>query len=162
MEDCHLCAHTPITRETNATYLVSKKQTEVPAFWLNPILITVESPTDFKMDTRFTARARLNLTTFEATEFHHHKQAWREFLVSDTTTTTAAIFDSTDINSEKLARRIISFDIPKDWDVLFITATQYILTRRAASLLLNSCSQIHHPLTTYIKSIPFLKIMYLK
>ena len=162
MEDCHLCAHTPITRETTATYLVSKKQSEVPAFWTNRTLITVEPPTDFKTDTRFTAKARLILTIQEATEFLHHKQTWRNFLITDSTTKTAAIFDSADIEDERLARRIISFDLPKDWDVLFITATQYVLTRRAASLLLNSSSQIHHPLTTYIKSIPFLKIMYLK
>ena len=162
MEDCHLCAHTPITRETTAVYLVSKKQPEVPAFWTKRTLITVEPPIDFKTDTRFTAKARLILTIQEAVEFLHHKQAWRSFIITDTTTKTAAIFDSKDINDERLVRQIISFDLPKDWDVLFITATQYVLTRRAASLLLNSSSQIHHPLTTYIKSIPFLKIMYLK
>jgi hypothetical protein len=163
MEDCHLCAHTPITRENTVAYLVSnKRQAEVPAsLYKSRTLITVEPPTDFKTDTRFTAKARLTLTIAEATEFLHHKQAWREFLVTKDTKC-GAIFDSTDIDSEKRTRQIVSFDLPKDWDVLFITATQYVLTRRAASLLLNSCSQIHHPLTTYIKSIPFLKIIYLK
>jgi hypothetical protein len=51
-------------------------------------------------------------------------------------------------------------DPPKDWDILlYTTNTDYVLTRRAASLLLLFSNQIHDPLPSYMTSHPLLKVI---
>ena len=128
---------------------------------INSIVTEAVKQSDFVSNTRFTAGARLTLELTEANEFLKHTEAWDKFIKSDKRY--AVIFDKLkDISDKELSIFIENKRLPKDWDLVLIDDTQYILNKRAAKILMNSAKQIHHNLKTYLNSFEVLKLVKLK
>jgi len=155
MDNCKFCAYKPIEVIKTHLYLCSK---EVPAALPKYASVTTIpiQPTlnNYKHDTRFSPGARLSLSPEQAQEMLTHRQAWTQFL--DTKAEHALICRSNHAN-----KNIENVAPPKDWDVMMISDTDYVLTKRGAKLLL-STYQIHDPLPLYIQSHPLLKVIHME
>jgi len=108
----------------------------------------------------FTPSARLLLSLKEQQEALNHRDIWINFLKS--AAEYAIVFDTDDINDKQLTIFIENKQLPKDWDIILISDTQYILNKRAARILLSSCKQIHQPIKDYLRAFEVLKVLPLK
>ena len=151
MMECKFCAYTPIELTKTPVYLCSD---QVPALsYASVTTINTPSITNYNYDTRFTPGARLALSQEQGLQMLTHQQAWRQFL---DTKAAHALF----LETQMPTAAIENADPPKDWDILlYTTNTDYVLTRRAASLLLLFSNQIHDPLPSYMTSHPLLKVI---
>lgn len=149
MNECKFCAYKPLELTKTTVYVCSD---QVPAPSPTHMLITTPTPADMKHDTRFTPGARLSLNPEQVHQMLTHQQAWRQFL---TTKAEHAIV----LEQPQQLQKFESAEPPKDWDVLMMSATDYALTRRAATILIISAHQIHDRLPLYIQSHPLLKVI---
>ena len=155
MTDCLLCNISPLIGEKIEAYLIG---TPVP---IKTHYLRINSINDTKGNKElFTPSARLLLSLNEQQEALNHRDIWINFLKSEAEY--AIVFDSENINDKQLTIFIENKQIPKDWDIILISDTQYIFNKRAARILLTSCKQIHQQLKDYLKAFEVLKVLPLK
>lgn len=163
MTDCIFC-HVPNFKACNTpAWLITSAPNPIQP---NSVYksVTVEQPQTiskmaFIQSKLFTPAARLNLSVEEASNLMTHKKIWAQIAKSNIDH--AAIYtDITYINDAKIAESLENAILPRDWDII-IKDNQYILTKRAANILLASSRQFHSELSVYIKSIRSLKISYI-
>ena len=143
-----ICIGIPVPKSTN--YL-SYKQINCSQ------LIT---KTDFNKMTIFTPGSRLDMSLEDAQQLISHRAAWIEAL--NMKEPYCAIFDnSTDLENIDISFRLENMKLPKDWDVLKISDSQYILTKRASKIFIDSTLQFHLPLKIFIKSFEILKVIHI-
>jgi len=158
--DCVLCNvpslltnKTPVWLITNKTILLSTSSLYESYNYTKPI-----TNNDFKTNVNFTPKARYTLTIEQSNELLTHSKIWNEFLV--TKKNHAIIFtDESLLSNIDVAHRLENLVLPKDWDIIMLPNGNYVLTNRAANILLASCRQFNNPLNTYIQSIPGLRIV---
>lgn len=164
MTDCIFC-HVPELKASNTPVWLIRPSSDPIQTSSVYKSITVEptqtiSKEDFVQSILFTPATRLTLSIEEATNLLTHKKIWNKIAKSESHH--AAIFtDITYINDAEIAESVDNAILPRDWDVIIINNHQYILTKRAANILLASSRQFHNILTVYIKSIPGLKIVFI-
>ena len=106
----------------------------------------------------FTPGSRLDMNLNDANQLVAHRAAWIETI--DMKEPYYAFFDnSIDLENNDISFRLENIKLPKDWDVLKITDTQYILTKRATKIFLNSNLQFHLTLKILIDSFEILKVL---
>jgi len=124
----------------------------------NIIATQISTKEGFYNMTVFTPGSRLVLTLDEASQLIAHRKAWTDIMNS--ATPLGIIFenyaDLTDIN---LQFRLENLELPKDWDIVVISDSQYALNKRAAKILYEATLQYHAPVKSLIKSISILKVI---
>ena len=155
MDDCHLCSTVPF------------RQAEIPAWCIgfpaptdklylryNTVVFPDLAVEQFQFAVRFTPHARLTLNLALAAQLLAHEQAWDQFIKEDSAPY-AGFYEQepADLQSQVL-------DLPRDWDVIILTETDYILTKRAARILKHSATQFHVPLMDYLQAFNLLKVVH--
>jgi len=107
----------------------------------------------FRFSVRFTPHARLTLNLALASQLLAHEQAWNLF-VAEPTALHGAFCEQ-----EPKDLSLYNLDLPRDWDIIILTGTDYILTKRAARILLHSATQFHVPLIDYLQAFNVLKVV---
>ena len=157
--DCVLC-NVPnlLTNKTPVWLITNKTITNTPSLYESYNYKKPLTNKDFKTNIYFTPKARYTLTIDQANELLTHSKIWNEFLV--TKKNHAIIFtDESLLSNIDVAHRLENLVLPKDWDIIMLPNGDYVLTKRAANILLASCRQFNNPLKTYIHSIPGLRIV---
>lgn len=109
-----------------------------------------------KMST-FTPGSRLALSLNDATQLIAHRQAWND--IYNGLNPYGIIFDnSEDLANTTLRFRIENLSLPKDWDMIKLSSSQYVMNKRAATVLLQATIQYHQPLDDLIRSLIILKV----
>ena len=162
MADCVLCKVTPILAQQTDQFIIDIP--DLPSkHYLNVNSLISESlhSEELKTCKTFTPGARLRLELTEANELLTHKKIWEMFAKSDSPH--AIVFNKrTDAEDIQLSIFIENKELPKDWDIILISDTQYILNKRASRILLNSSRQFYTNLESYLKSFEVLKVLKLK
>jgi len=118
----------------------------------------ITSFSDFQKQSTFTPGSRLNMTLDSANQLIAHRKAWLETLKMSADY--FAVFDNPSyLNNLELSNRLETLKLPKDWDVITITESQYVFTKRAAKIFIDSTLQFHLPLKTFLKSFKILKVV---
>jgi len=159
MEDCEFCKVPPIEASKTAVWAIDIPVPE-KSIYLRYTNIKYQKfeQDEFRTMARFSPRARLTWSLEEAFQFTAHMQAWTEFIASPEIH--CLIFENSDqLNNKDLSIRLENLTLPKDWDVIFISDTQYLLTKRAANIYANSIHQYHQPLKTYLRTFEFLRLI---
>jgi len=107
----------------------------------------------FRYSSRFTPHARLTLNLAFAGQLLTHERAWSMF-VKEQSAPYGAFYEQ-----EPKDLLAYNLDLPRDWDVIILTETDYILNKRAARILLHSATQFHVPLITYLQAFNLLKVV---
>jgi hypothetical protein len=157
MDDCKFCILKPIILAETPVYQCGDSTPVLKNPYKSLTLIPSQPARPFHSDARFTPRARLTLTEAEAAAALRHRAAWRLFLNNPANHAFIA-----DEPSEQLARQATATNLPKDWDIVMLTPTQYIMTRRAAATALESSIQFHDPIPKFLTTLPFIKVVDLK
>lgn len=156
MSDCQLC------------YVPAILAKETVVFLLNNIEATKnlyktyhQVPTSHASQLDFTPGFRIRYKNQEtAVEAATHKQVWAEIHKSLDKSPYSIIFDTQrSVDDANLAIYLENAVLPKDWDIFLLTDTQYILTKRAAKILLSSAVQFNTNLSDYIRSFKVLKVI---
>lgn len=108
--------------------------------------------------TIFTPRARLLLSPEDANRLIKHREAWISHYNSNSP---HAIIAESQLNP-LIGKQIESMKLPKDWDIIKISATEYVLTKRAANVLILATQQYHDTVTELINTLSILKVIDLR
>ena len=158
MDDCPFCHVPAILATTTVAFLASPIQITKQIY---KSYVSIETPEISQSD--FTPGFRAKLMAYNKSDqvqaqAKTHKEAWLSFL--KTNTPHAIIFESEyDANDNNLAMFLENLSLPKDWDIVSFSPTQYILTKRAARILYKSSIQFNCPIQKYIHSFKVLKVI---
>ena len=156
MTDCQLCNTIPLLSKNIEAYLIG-----LPVPPINHYLrINNITSKPYTFDNGFTPNARLTMSQVHAQEVVNHKYVWNNFLKQSANY--AIVFNTCIIKDSQLSIFIENNVLPKDWDIILITDTQYIINKRAARILLMSLKQIHVPIKEYLLAFEVLKVIRLK
>jgi hypothetical protein len=118
----------------------------------------ITSFSDFQKNPIFTPGSRLDMSLDSANQLIAHRKAWLETLKMSADY--FAVFDDPSyLNNVDLSIRLENLKLPKDWDVIIITESQYVFTKRSAKIFIDSTLQFHLPLKTFLKSFKILKVL---
>jgi hypothetical protein len=167
MTDCPFCDVPPIKADNTPVWLItnSNNQSLTNEIYKSLTQKSTETMTaeEFKHSTLFTPKARLTLTLEQANELLTHSQIWKEIISKQKTQSNHNIIftDMASVIDSSLSKKIENQNLPRDWDIIVLPGqnTQYVLTKRAANILLASSRQFHNPLNDFITSIPGLRIV---
>jgi spore germination protein YaaH len=162
MSDCAFCEIIPFKANNTPVWIITDTNTNIhnDSIYKEAIYIQRKtiSETEFKYCTDFTPKARITLTQKEASELLTHSEIWKQIKAEH-----AIIFtEIANITDTQLANKLENLKLPKDWDIILLTNNQdiqYVLTKRAAHILLASSRQFHNNLKTFIESIQGLRIV---
>ena len=162
MTDCILCKITPILASSTDLFLIDVPEIEASHYsTVNSIRSEELRPENFKTNTAFTPGARLKMELTEAIEILNHKKVWEIFITLNSPHA-IVLNNKKDAEDRQLSIFIENKEVPKDWDIILVSSNQYILTKRAARILLASTRQISNNLETYLLSFEALKVLPLK
>lgn len=120
---------------------------------ISPIL----SKAEFSKMTAFTPGSRLVLSLEHASQLIAHRKAWADIMNSKEPY--GIIFDQeAELMNIDLQFRLENLKLAKDWDAIKITDTQYVLTKRAAKILVEATLQYHQPVKRILQSLVILKV----
>jgi hypothetical protein len=154
MDDCRFCKTVPLKQNTIVAWCIGFPASPKPIYLRYNTVVFPELDVDtFRFSVRFTPHARLTLNLARASQLLAHEQAWTMFVKEPSVPYGAFCEqDPKDLSTYNL-------DLPRDWDVIILTATDYILTKRAARILLHSATQFHVPLMDYLQAFNLLKVV---
>jgi hypothetical protein len=159
MADCKFCKVPPIEAAKTAVWAIDIPAPEKQIYLrYTNIIYQKFNQDEFRTMSRFSPHARLTWSLGEAFQFMAHAQAWTEFIAGPEIH--CIIFDKSEqLNNKDLSMRLENLTLPKDWDVVFISETQYLMTKRAATIYANSIQQFHLPLKTYLRTFDILRVV---
>jgi hypothetical protein len=160
MSDCIFCTVPDIIYKNTPIYNVGTPVIVEDAACKTINIVTTQLKTniDLSKATIFTPRSRLVLSLEDANRLIKHREAW--LLHSNSTSPHAIITES--LLTSLIGRQLESMKLPKDWDVIKITATDYVLTQRAAKVLILATQQYHDNVTDLIDTLSMLKVLQLR
>jgi len=158
MADCILCNTQPIICKETDAYIINSPVPKTNHYLrINDISSCQIDIKDLKTVTLLTPGARSRLTITEYIEIINHRSVWEKFLQSSANH--CIVFDGLkDAEDRQLSIIIENKVLPKDWDILMIGKTQYVLNKRATKILFTSSRQLNSSVSDYIKSFRVLKI----
>jgi len=155
MTDCIFCTVPDIIYKTIPIYSVGVPVvTEDPNH--NIVAKQLKTATDLAKATVFTPRSRLVLSLEDANRLIKHRTAW---LLYSKNTSPHAIITENPLNP-LIGRKLESMKLPKDWDIIKISPTDYVLTQRAAKVLILATQQYHDKLPDLIGTLAILKVLH--
>jgi hypothetical protein len=161
MTDCIFCTVPDLLCKTTPAYLIGPLTIPEKSRFLSYSvidIIPIISKDVFSTMTIFTPGARLALSLKDAAELIAHRKAWLEIMQNKSHY--SVIFDSEiQLNDMMTHNRIQNLQLPKDWDIVSISDTQYVLNKRAAKILVESTMQFHANVATLLDSIKILKVI---
>ena len=158
MVDCPLCFIPAIVaKETIAYNSTQKRQSKYLYKTYTEISPTEISQGDFRTNTNFTPGFRLRYDYKIGIEALKHKEVWSKFLKEESSPYAIVFDDEEDVDDGQLSIYLENLQPPKDWDILIISPTQYIINKRAAKILYYSAKQFDKPIKDYINSFFVLK-----
>jgi hypothetical protein len=160
MSDCIFCTVPDIIYKNTAIYNVGVPVIVEDAACKTINIVTTQLKTniDLSKATIFTPRSRLVLSLEDANRLIKHREAW--LLHSKSTSPHAIIAES--LLTSLIGRQLESMKLPKDWDIIKITTTDYVLTQRAAKVLILATQQYHDNVTDLIDTLSMLKVLQLR
>lgn len=159
MADCPFCVVHAIKAASMPAWVIGTPASEKPIY-LRYINIELQkfSQDDFRTMARFTPSARLTWSLEEAFQITAHERTWSEFIASPEVH--GIVFDNSEqLNNKDLSMRLENLEVPKDWDVILLSETQYVMTKRAARIYSAAIQQYHLPLKVYLQSFDVLKVI---
>ena len=154
MIPCNFCADKPIKIVETPAWFIGLPAITGPFKY--SVSVPISNVSDFRTDTRFTPEARLTLDMSGASQLSGHRIAWASFIKTGAHHG-LILEDSYLANNPSNIQSLETIEIPRDWDILLLSDTQYLLTQRAASILHSSTSQFHHNLSRLLRTHPLLK-----
>ena len=86
-----------------------------------------------------------------------HRKAWTDIMNGKEPY--GIIFDKeAELMNINLQFRLENLKLPKDWDIIKISDTQYVLSKRAAKILVEATLQYHDPVKHLLQSLVILKV----
>lgn len=157
MSDCIFCTVPDIVYKDTPIYNVGAPVVEE---YTNAINGTkhLKSKSDLAKATIFTPRSRLVLSLEDANRLIRHREAW---LLHSKSTVPHALIAESQMNPS-IGRKLESMQLPKDWDIVKISATEYVLTKRAAKVLILATQQYHDTVPDLIDTLSILKVVQLR
>ena len=161
MSDCALCKVPELIGSKMPAWCIGIPEKEEPEnnnyLRVAHIKSSEMSHAEFLKAVNFTPGARLQMSLEDANKLINHRNAWYE--VSSSEEPYGVIFDSqNDLENKDLVFRFENLDLPKDWDVIKISDSQYILSKRAANTYIRSSLQFHDHLPIFLESFAILKV----
>lgn len=163
MTDCIFCTVPELLASTLPVYCIGIPVPEKSDYlrYLSINTSPLVSQSDFLEMTIFTPGARLSLTLDDANKLISHRQAWINIMNNEEPY--GAIFENPDdVTNTDIRFRLENLKLPKDWDVIEISDTQYVLNKRAAKIFVESTLQYHAPVNPFIESFVILKVFNLE
>ena len=160
MTDCIFCTVPDLICNQTSAYCIGFPAPDQAQKYYNNYHIIESSKLlskeEFQKMNVFTPGSRLKLTLDEANQLIDHRQAWTHGM--NQTTPYIALFESSaDIQNPVIKSSLESLKLPKDWDVVKISKTQYVLNKRAVKILIDSTLQFNSPVSELIEYIDILK-----
>lgn len=159
MADCIYCTVPDLLCKKLPILLIGSTPVPDVSRYLNVTQIQhteITSFSDFQKQSNFTPGSRLDMPIDSANQLIAHRKAWLETLKMSADY--FAVFDNPAFLNN-LPNRLEHLKLPKDWDVITITESQYVFTKRAAKIFIDSTLQFHLPLKTFLKSFKILKVL---
>ena len=165
MTDCVFCNIIAINCKETEAYLIpqGKSQSQVPApetnhyYRFNNVANPTINESEISTLVTLTPGARLTLKLTDLNELLAHKSVWESFLKSDKHH--CIVFNNLDTAIDNtLPKKLESKQLAKDWDICFISDTEYIITKRAARILYGSSKQFNTDLKNYLQSFSVLAV----
>jgi len=162
MTDCIFCTIPDLICKKVPAFLISsqtipdQKETRYLRYSIiniSPIL----SNEEFSKMAVFTPGSRLVLTLEDAAQLIAHRKAWTEIMNGKEHY--GIIFEKeAELMNIDLQFRLENLKLPKDWDVIKMTDTTYVLNKRAAKVLYEATLQYHEPVKQLLQSLVILKV----
>ena len=162
MSDCIFCTTPDIICKKVPVWFIGIKATPVSdtgnyLSYSNIIISPILSKAEFSKMTIFTPAARLAMNLEDAAQLIAHRQVWNHIMNGKNAF--GIIFDSeVDLMNKDLQFRLENLKLPKDWDIIIISDTQYVLNKRAAKILVETTLQYHDIIKDLLKSLVILKV----
>lgn len=157
MSDCIFCTVPDIVYKNTPIYNVGTPVVDENTV-SNIVTKQLKTPADLSKATIFTPRSRLVLSLEDANRLIKHREAW---LLHSNSTNPHAIITENQL-TPLIGRQIESMKLPKDWDIVKITTTDYVLTQRAAKVLILATQQYHDTVPDLIDTLSMLKVLQLR
>lgn len=163
MTDCIFCTIPDlICKKVPAFFINVKAQAPEPepTRYLRYSIINISpilSKEEFLKMAVFTPGSRLVLQLEDADQLIAHRKAWTDIMNSKEPY--GIIFDNeAELMNIDLQFRLENLKLPKDWDIIKITDTQYVLSKRAAKILFEATLQYNEPVKQLLQSLVILKV----
>ena len=155
-----ICKKVPAFFITQAAQKVQAAPDQENARYLRYSIINISpilSKAEFSKMTVFTPGSRLVLSLEDADQLIAHRKAWTDIMNGKEPY--GIIFDKeAELMNIDLQFRLENLKLPKDWDIIKITDTQYVLSKRAAKILVEATLQYHDPVKQLLQSLVILKV----
>ena len=160
MGDCKFCKDNPLKAADTPVWCIGFPVPQGQPTYLryNTINFAEITPEALRFSIRFTPKARLTLNGAQAEQLIAHDQAWQEFL-KDPTAQYGAFYEQAAAATKEIALYIENTGLPRDWDIVLVSPTDYLLNKRAARVLAHSATQFHVPLIDYLQAFGTLKVV---
>lgn len=163
MGDCKLCKPNLIKAEKMGVWSLGIPVPATNKHYLSQKYIakrTIEKD-ELRTTDKVTPAGRLLMTEADVSQIMAHYQAWDEFIQSSAEF--GAFFETPDtVNNNDIAARLENLELPRDWDIILIDDTEYVLNKRTARILKVSAQQFHCPLKVYLTVFDIFKIISIK
>jgi hypothetical protein len=159
MSECIFCIIPDIIGKSIPAYCIGipvpKNQHYLRYYNMN--ISSIKTQNELVSATTFTPGSRRTLNLEEANRLIAHQEAWTSILSSKEPY--GVVFEnSDDLESEYIKNRLENAKIPKGWDLIKISANQYLITKSAAKILIFATRQFHSPLKQLIDSVKMMKV----
>lgn len=162
MDDCPFCKTIPLLANALPVWCIGFPVQTNPRYLRYNTVAVPELTADYlRTSDRFTPRARMELNLALAGQLIAHEKAWAEFV--DAPEPYGAFYEHAEAaTNSNLPAFIENLDIPRDWDVILLSSTEYLLNKRAARILKQSAVQFHVKLFEYMNAFKVLKVVPIK
>ena len=162
MTDCIFCTIPDLICKKVPAFLIATQtipdQKETRYLRYSIINISpISSNAEFSKMAVFTPGSRLVLTLEDAAQLIAHRKAWTDIMNGKEPY--GIVFDHEDeLMNIDLQFRLENLKLTKDWDIIKITDTQYVLSKRAAKILVEATLQYNEPIKQLLQSLVILKV----
>jgi len=159
MSECIFCIIPDIIGKSIPAYCIGipvpKNQHYLRYYNMN--ISSIKTRNELISTATFTPGSRLMLSLEEANRLIAHQNAWISILTNNEPY--SVVFEnSEDLENEHIKLKLENAKIPKGWDLIKISANQYLITKSAAKILIFATRQFHSPLKQLIDSVKMMKV----
>ena len=165
MTDCIFCTIPDLICKKVPAFLIAPQATNATpdqknTSYLRYSIINISpilSKAEFSKMAVFTPGSRLVLSLEDAAQLIAHRKAWSDIMNGKEPY--GIIFDKeSELMNIDLQFRLENLKLPKDWDIIKLTDSQYVLSKRAAKILFEATLQYHEPVKQLLQSLVILKV----